>query len=390
MASIKKYKTAKGHAWRVQYRSPDGRARTKQGFPTKTEARSWADKNAVTIREGDWINPGAGNTTVTQLGEEWIQHQTHLKPSTLATTTNAWKNHVKPVWGERRISTIRTSEVQAWVSSMTVRGFKNGQPVQVPASPSMVRKAHAVLAQVLDVAVSDGMLKANPARAVKLPRKAAPVKVFLTAEQLATLARECTTKGEIVWVLGTVGLRWGELAGLQVGDIDFLRRRIHIKRNAVTVKNKVIVGTPKVHEARTVSASATVLAMLEPLTRGKNKEVWLWERRGGGPMVLPSRGSFFHEAVKRCRARDPEFPAVTLHGLRHVAAGLLVQSGANVKVVQRQLGHASAAMTLDVYAELFDGDLDSVGERMEEVVSNVVELSWNSGFGGAGKKKNTP
>lgn len=47
MASIKKYETAKGHAWRVQYRSPDGRNRTKQGFRTKAAAQSWADKNAT-------------------------------------------------------------------------------------------------------------------------------------------------------------------------------------------------------------------------------------------------------------------------------------------------------------------------------------------------------
>ena len=64
MASTKPYKTAKGRAWRVQYRSPDGRNRTKQGFRTKNEAQAWAEKNATTIREGDWIDPNAGKVTV--------------------------------------------------------------------------------------------------------------------------------------------------------------------------------------------------------------------------------------------------------------------------------------------------------------------------------------
>lgn len=50
MASIKPYKTAEGKAWRVQYRSPDGKNRTKQGFRTKNEAKAWADKNSTTIR----------------------------------------------------------------------------------------------------------------------------------------------------------------------------------------------------------------------------------------------------------------------------------------------------------------------------------------------------
>ena len=375
MASIKPYKTAKGRAWRVQYRSPDGKNRTKQGFRTKNEAQAWADKNATTIREGEWIDPNAGRVKIKELGERWLAMQTHLKPSTLATTKNAWENHVKPLWGERAIATIQPSEVQSWLSTMTVRGFRKGEEIQVPASASMVRKAHAVLAQILDMAVVDGKLKSNPARGVKLPKKAKPVKVFLTPVQLRTLADECSTKSEIVWLLGTVGLRWGELAGLQVGDVDFLRGRITVRRNAVTVANRVVVGTPKSHEARVVGVPRFVVEMLEPLTRGKAKGDWLWERECGGPLVLPSKGSFFHEAVRRVCDADPEFPAVTLHGLRHVAAGLMVRSGANVKVVQRQLGHASAAMTLDTYAELFESDVDEVAARVDECFSGVVGLS---------------
>ena len=59
---------------------------------------------------------------------------------------------------------------------------------------------------------------------------------------------------------------------------------------------------------------------------------------------------------------------MTIHDLRHTAASLMVKSGANVKAIQRQLGHTSAAMTLDVYADLFDEDLDSVGESMNELL----------------------
>lgn len=64
MASIKKYSTARGTAWRVQYRSPDGKSRTKRGFPTKAKAQAWANKNAVNIYEQDWIDPTAGKSTV--------------------------------------------------------------------------------------------------------------------------------------------------------------------------------------------------------------------------------------------------------------------------------------------------------------------------------------
>lgn len=72
------------------------------------------------------------------------------------------------------------------------------------------------------------------------------------------------------------------------------------------------------------------------------------------------------------------------HGLRHVAAGLMVGSGASVKVVPRQLGHASAAMTLDRYSDLFDGDLDAVVGRLDEMFRRrVVGMSWESERGTA-------
>ena len=63
---------------------------------------------------------------------------------------------------------------------------------------------------------------------------------------------------------------------------------------------------------------------------------------------------------------DPTFPRVTVHDLRHTAASLAVSAGANVKAVQRMLGHASAAMTLDVYADLFDDDLDAVATALND------------------------
>ena len=78
-----------------------------------------------------------------------------------------------------------------------------------------------------------------------------------------------------------------------------------------------------------------------------------------------SSGSWLSGAVERCQKSDPTFPRITAHALRHTAASLAISAGANPKVVQRMLGHASAAMTLDVYADLFDSDLDSVADRVQ-------------------------
>jgi integrase len=74
--------------------------------------------------------------------------------------------------------------------------------------------------------------------------------------------------------------------------------------------------------------------------------------------------SWLAMAVERCRKADPTFRRVTPHDLRHTAASLAISAGANPKVVQRILGHAIAAMTLDVHADLFESDLESVAENV--------------------------
>src|SRR4030095_4914320 len=73
--------------------------------------------------------------------------------------------------------------------------------------------------------------------------------------------------------------------------------------------------------------------------------------------------------VVQDRTPNAELEPMTIHDLRHTAASLAVSAGANVKAVQRMLGHASAAMTLDVYSDLFDDDLDAVSDRLDQAVA---------------------
>lgn len=72
---------------------------------------------------------------------------------------------------------------------------------------------------------------------------------------------------------------------------------------------------------------------------------------------------------------------MTIHDLRHTAASLAVQAGANAKGVQRMLGHSSAAMTVDVYADLFDSDLEGVAKRLDEAAFAVRADSLRTGTG---------
>jgi len=152
---------------------------------------------------------------------------------------------------------------------------------------------------------------------------------------------------------------------LTVADINFLRRQVRLHRNAVKVGGKFEVGSLKSNRNRTVVLPAFVADALALDAEGKRRDDLLWPSSSGGYLGPPSSvGSWLSGAVARCRKADDTFPRITAHDLRHTAASLSISAGANPKVVQRMLGHASAAMTLDVYADLFESDLDAVAENV--------------------------
>ena len=311
----------------------------------------------VAKARGEYIAPSLGRVTVGELGPRWLERQRgHMKPSGFRSYESAWRIHVVSTWGSRRIADIRYSEVQAWIAELAAK-----------RGPVIVRTAHSVLARILDDAVRDRLLASNPARGVKLPKRPPRRNVYLTASQLDRLADESRHYRSLVLLLG-VGLRWGEAAALRVGDIDFLRRRIELHRNAVHVGTTVVVGTLKSNENRTIVVPKFVIDALAETANGNGRDDLLWPTASGGYMGPPaSKESWLSGAVARCRKADPTFPRITAHALRHTAASLAIHAGANPKVVQRMLGHASAAMTLDVYADLFDSDLTSVADSVAKM-----------------------
>lgn len=106
---------------------------------------------------------------------------------------------------------------------------------------------------------------------------------------------------------------------------------------------------------------------LQNQLRLKFPETLLLSARNGGYLNRPRRRSWFNVTVS-----DAGLPHLTPHDLRHTAASLVISAGANVKTVQRMLGHASATMTLDTYADLFEDDLDRVAERINHAARSVL------------------
>lgn len=297
--------------------------------------------------------------TVGSLGAAWLTSQTHLKPSSVAVVESAWRLHVEPAWGRVPVGDVRHSDVQDWVARLSsgVAGKSK------PKSPALVHRCYGVLAGILDTAVKDRRIPSNPARGVGLPRKVSREHVYLSHRQVDRRARAAGDHSTLIRVLAYTGLRWCEVSGLRVGDVDLDRRRISVSVNAVLVGGKVVLGTPKTHKRRVVPFPTFLAAPLSQACADCGPSSILFSDKFGSHLTTPTvrENSWFDKAL-----REAGLEPMTVHDLRHTAASLAVSAGANVKAVQRMLGHASAAMTLDTYSDLFDDDLDVVATRLGE------------------------
>lgn len=376
MGSAQSYETKAGRMWRACWTDPSNDRKQKRGFKTKREARAFADQQEVSKHQGLYVSQSDGKATIGQLGAEWLAaHQAAVKASTFQSDASAWRVHVLPIWGTRAVSSIRHTEIRTWVAGLSKS-----------KSATTVKRAHGILAAILEAAVRDRRTTSNPARDVPLPRKSQPRRVYLTHQQVERLAT-AAKYGDLVRFLAYTGLRWGEATGLRLIHVDTVRRRVFVDENAVDVNGSIVVGTPKSHERRSVPYPSFLEAAMAAAMAGKGPGDLLWGN-GVDYMLLPNSGKgWLDGAIKRLQAEDrkaveaargqgepepPVIPRVTAHDLRHTAASLAISAGANVKAVQRMLGHASAAMTLDTYADLFEDDLDMVSDALDAARRSAV------------------
>lgn len=370
MATVKPYNTAAGLRYRVRYRKPGGKQTDKRGFTTKKAAELWAANNIVNLAAGTWIDPADANITVGQLGDVWFAQQNHLKPSSLKPVRIAWELRVKPRWGNLPVGEVRHSDIQTWVAGLTTLD-RQGKPTTTPLSATGVIYAHQVLDGILTMAVKDRRIPANPADDITLPRKKRKPKIYLNHKQLHALADADPHYRTLVLFLGYLGARWGEATALEVRHVNPLRRRVHIETNLVEVDGDLYEGDPKGGKDRTLPIPAFLMPLIAEQCEGKGPTDPLFTGRSGGRLRRPpTQRGWFQQAIIKAGV-----PRLTPHDLRHTAASLAVQSGANVKALQRMLGHTSASMTLDVYADLFDDELDALADRLDSVVGTM----WAAG-----------
>ncbi|MBM6981180.1 MAG: site-specific integrase [Bifidobacterium thermophilum] len=376
--TIRAYQVKTGRRWEVRYRKPDGTSTGKRGFQRRMDADAWAAEH-VTIAKatGAYVDPTAGRAILSGLWPEWIQaKRVRLRPSSVYVLETAWRTHVAPVFGGRQVQSITGAEVQSWVNRLA------GE-----RSASIVIRAEGILSALLDMAVERRSIPANPCQGVELPRKRRKRHEYLTAKELGLVAESAGWRGPVVLTLGLCGMRYGELAGLKVGDVDLERRRLTIARSVSVVGGRAVESdTPKNGTRRTVMFPAMLGPLLARQCAGKEPTDYVFTAPGETPDRPMSAGRSAHDGWFRVALRRAGVghEGMTVHDLRHTAASLMVRSGATVKAVQRQLGHKSAAMTLDVYADLFDDDLDVLADRMSDMLAaESVGKMWAEGAPGS-------
>jgi len=274
MGSITPYETSLGKRYRVRYRKPDHTQTDKRGFRTKRDAELFLAATEVRKATGEYIDAKASRITVTEFGTRWLRTQTHLKPSSYSVIEIAWRVHVQPLWGHRLIGEIRHGEVQEWISTLSAS-----------KSPTVVLRAYGVLAGIVDAAVKDRRLPSNPARGVNLPRKVGKQRHYLSHEQVQVLADESGKNATLVLFLAYTGLRWGEAVGLRVDSVDLVRRRVLVQTNAVNVRGRIVSGSPKGYEVRSVPFPAFLAKPMGALCAGKDRSLLVF---GSGHEFQPT------------------------------------------------------------------------------------------------------
>lgn len=355
MASIDK---RPGGKWRARYRErPGGPQRTRQ-FDRKIDAERWLDVIRGDLARGTYIDPTGGQVTFGAYADSWRAAQIH-RPSTAARVETTLRCHLLPQLGDRPLAAIRTSELQALVKGRTD-----------VLAPSTVRTLHQLLSAIFGAAVVDRLIATSPAAGVKLPRAAGGDEVVpMSAGEVFAIASAMPERYRaLVVVAAATGLRQGELLGLTLDRIDFLRRTIRVDRQLITISGQApYLAPPKTPSScRSIPAPAVALeALAQHLESVAVGEAGLvFADAAGQPIRRPHIGHIWRRA-----ARDAGVTGHTFHDLRHFTASALIAAGSSVKAVQRLLGHTSAKTTLDVYGHLWPDEEDRTRAALDAALA---------------------
>ncbi|WP_460745670.1 tyrosine-type recombinase/integrase [Nocardia goodfellowii] len=349
----------KGKRWRARYVDPNGIERHRS-FTVKNDAKKFLDSDVTTkVVTGTWVDPDRSGVLFEVVAEKWFATKKFRKPKTVAGYRSLLDTVVLPRWRAVPLREIEFEDIQEWVVNLSVSGSSRFEGRGLSAS--RVIQSYQVLGQVLRFAVKAKRLAVNPAEDIDLPSMLSGERRYLTHLEVMRVAQVAGRFRPLVMTLAYTGIRFGEAIALRVANVDVDNRRIRVSRSATRVTGAGMVETDtKNHTTRSVPVPRVLAEELKSLLSGRRPDAFVFGSHKGGHLTSTEFRWVFDQAAK-----DVGLEGVVPHSLRHTAASLAISAGANIKVVQKMLGHKTATLTLDLYGHLFPDDLDTVADGMD-------------------------
>lgn len=344
---------------------------------TKKEVAEKLRQVTHEIDEGTYHEPC--QMTLAQWLEIWQKdYIDNVKQSTVYLYSRNVNLYIVPALGAVKLEQLQSHDIQKFYNRLLNRADEGKRSL----SPKSIKNIHGVLHKALQQAISLGFLRYNPTDACILPKVSKKEIIPLNEDDITAFLNIINghVHEHLYKVTIFTGLRESEVLGLQWDCIDFANRTILVKqqlRREQKKGGKYYMATTKNGKSRLLKVAPTVI---EELRKQKQEELSkqlkvgdLWE---GKNMVFsnPMGGYLSYRTIYDCFKRlvaKIGIPNARFHDLRHTYAVAAIQSGDDIKTVQENLGHATAAFTLDVYGHVTTHMKEASASRMEKFIQTV-------------------
>lgn len=369
------------------YSLPDGKRKTVYG-KTRKEVQEKLKAELKKIDEG--LDVGAPAQSLETFLEAWLaDSSSRVRPKTLRTYQDLLRLHVIPELGKTRLERLTAQQISGLLREKQGAGL----------SPKTVAHIRATLRAALNQAVRWRLINHNPAAAVlppRIPHKKIDVltpdeaRAILSVAGIAYIPRKGQTprhdRHEALWVVAlSLGLRQGEVLGLQWADVDFATDTLRVERTLVRVDGKLTFAEPKTERSRRqlplsrrVRESLLAHRDRQAFARAAASEAWqenglIFASTVGTPLQPRNVLEDWYKLLDRAG-----LPRRKFHVARHTAASLLIADGVPLRVVMELLGHSQISTTANIYGHVFDVALREAANAMDRALGASTEDNQSS------------
>jgi integrase len=325
-------------------------------FRGKREAERFLARVDTAIQHGDWRDPQLARIPFEDYAAAWLESTKHLRPGTLANVESRLRRHILPAFGQHPIGAIAPAAVRVWVAAMIDSGL----------SAATVNATYRTFARIMALAEVDGLITRSPCIGIALAKETSRQEMhFLDPDEVSRLAAAVDERYRALIVSAAyTGLRWGELAGLRVERVNFLRGTINVVEALTEVNGHLQFGPTKTGAHRTVSLPGFLIELLAEQVRVYPSAIGLLFTSAEG---APLRRNFYRRHFKPAVVAAGLPEGLRFHDLRHTCAAMLIAQGAHPKEIQERLGHSTIRLTFDRYGHLFPSLDDRLRDGLEAV-----------------------